>query len=157
MWSGHWTVVSKTKPATLIPRGGGGGYDPNLVTFYLCIYLINVVSKTECNAGNVSLLLNLINNNFWFFSREASHFESLLASKIRTILKICDPILATLLKMRPHYIVREYPPPRPLIQLTCKLDLAVLPKVIKYSAPLIPYFGQWKLVWCVFLELILRK
>ena len=57
-------MVSKTKPATLIPRGGGGGYDPNLVTFYLCIYLINVVSKTECNAGNVSLLLNLINNNF---------------------------------------------------------------------------------------------
>ena len=58
-------MVSKTKPATLIPEGRGeGGYDPNLVTFYLCIYLINVVSKTECNAGNVSLLLNLINNNF---------------------------------------------------------------------------------------------
>ena len=58
-------MVSKAKPATLIPEGRGeGGYDPNLVTFYLCIYLINVVSKTECNAGNVSLLLNLINNNF---------------------------------------------------------------------------------------------
>ena len=59
-------MVSKTKAATLIPEGrvGGGGYDPNLVTFYLCIYLINVVSKTEWNAGNVSLLLNLINNNF---------------------------------------------------------------------------------------------
>ena len=58
-------MVSKTKPATLIPEGGGGeGYEPNLVTVYLCIYLINVVSKTECNAGNVSLLLNLINNNF---------------------------------------------------------------------------------------------
>ena len=32
--------------------------DPNLGTFYLCIYLIIVVSRTECNAVNVSLLLN---------------------------------------------------------------------------------------------------
>ena len=41
--------------------------DPNLVTFYLCIYLINVVSRTECNAVSASLLLNLINNNFVIF------------------------------------------------------------------------------------------
>ena len=41
--------------------------DPNLVTFYLCIYLINVVSRTECNAVSASLLLNLMKNNFLIF------------------------------------------------------------------------------------------
>ena len=43
--------------------------DPNLVTFYLCIYLINVVSRTECNTVNASLLLNLINNYYFFKPR----------------------------------------------------------------------------------------
>ena len=54
--------------------------DPNLVTLYLCIYQINVVSRMECNAVNASLLLNLINNNLLiFFNRESSHnsFQSL--------------------------------------------------------------------------------
>ena len=41
--------------------------DPNLVTLYLCIYQINVVSRTECSVLNASLLLNLLNNNFLIF------------------------------------------------------------------------------------------
>ena len=44
--------------------------DLNLVTFYLCISLISVVSRTECNAVNASLLLNSINNNFLIFLTE---------------------------------------------------------------------------------------
>ena len=39
----------------------------------------------------------------------------------------------------------------PLIQLTCKLDLAVLPKVIKYFAPTIPWFWTMEIgLMCVF-------
>ena len=33
----------------------------------VCIYLINVVSRTECNAVSASLLLNLMKNNFLIF------------------------------------------------------------------------------------------
>ena len=55
----------------------------------------------ERNAVNTSLLLNLINNNFLiFFNRESSHFWIPTYPKN---LKICDPILVTLLKTRPHY------------------------------------------------------
>ena len=46
---------------------GGLGLGLGLVTFYLCIYLINVVSITECNAVSASLLLNLMKNNFLIF------------------------------------------------------------------------------------------
>ena len=42
-------------------------HNPNLATFYLCIYLIDVVSRTECNAVNANLLLNLINDNFLIY------------------------------------------------------------------------------------------
>ena len=56
---------------------------------------------TEWNTVNASLLLNLIDNNFLiFFNRESFHFESLLTPQNP---KVCDPILVTLLTMRPHY------------------------------------------------------
>ena len=44
---------------------------------------------------------------------------------------------------------KRKPAPAPLIQL--KLDLAVLPKVIKYFAPIIPWFWTMKIgLMCVF-------
>ena len=54
----------------------------------------------ECNAVNASLLLNLINNNFLIF------YQRMFPFWIPTYPqnpKICDRILVTLLKMRPHY------------------------------------------------------
>ena len=70
----------------------------------------------ECNAVNASLLLNLINNNFLiviFLTENLPIFNSFYPQNP----KIYDPILVTLLKMRPHPaenphkpLVREYPP-----------------------------------------------
>ena len=54
----------------------------------------------ECNAVNASLLLNLINNNFLIFLTENL---PILNPYLPQNLKICDPILVTLSKMRPHY------------------------------------------------------
>ena len=54
----------------------------------------------ECNAVNASLLLNLINNNFLILLIENL---PILNPYLPQNLKICDPILVTLLKMRPHY------------------------------------------------------
>ena len=55
----------------------------------------------ECNAVNASLLLNLINNisDFFFLTENLPILNPYLPQN----LKICDPILVTLLKMRPHY------------------------------------------------------
>ena len=54
----------------------------------------------ECNAVNASLLLNLINNNFLIFLTENL---PILNPYLPQNLKICDPILVTLSKMRPNY------------------------------------------------------
>ena len=90
--------------------------DPNLVTFYLCIYLINVVSSGGMWCGQCGLIIK-------FNKQQLSDFfltENLpiLNPYLPQNLKICDPILVTLLKMRPHPaahphypLVREYPPP----------------------------------------------
>ena len=59
-----------------------------------------MVSRTECNAINASLLLNLINNNFLIFLTENL---PILNHYLPPNPKICDPILVTLLKMRSHY------------------------------------------------------
>ena len=56
--------------------------DPKLVTFYLCIYLI---------------LLCTCRHSGTFVNRK---YEELSYLKNQ---KTCDPILVTLLKMRPHY------------------------------------------------------
>ena len=48
----------------------------------------------ECNAVNASLLLNLINNNFLIFLTENL---PILNPYLPQNLKICDPILVTLL------------------------------------------------------------
>ena len=59
-----------------------------------------MVSRTECNEVNASLLLNLINNNFLILLTE--NFPILnpyLPQKSENL----RPILVTLLKMRPHY------------------------------------------------------
>ena len=52
------------------------------------------------DAVNASLLLNLINNNFLIFLTENL---PILNPYLPQNLKICDPILVNLLKMRPHY------------------------------------------------------
>ena len=52
------------------------------------------------DAVNASLLLNLINNNFLIFLTENL---PILNPYLLQNLKICDPILVNLLKMRPHY------------------------------------------------------
>ena len=59
-----------------------------------------MVSRTECNEVNASLLLNLINNNFLILLTE--NFPILnpyLPQKSENL----RPVLVTLLKMRPHY------------------------------------------------------
>ena len=54
----------------------------------------------ECNAVNASLLLNLINNNFLIF---LTGNLPILNPYLPKNPKICNPILVTLLKMRPLY------------------------------------------------------
>ena len=54
----------------------------------------------ECNAANANLLLNLNNYFLIFFFNRVFPFWIPTYPKNP---KICDPILETLLKMRPHY------------------------------------------------------
>ena len=70
----------------------------------------------ECNAVNASLLLNLINNNFLIVIFLTENLPILNPCYPQNP-KIYDPILVTLLKMRPHPaenphkpLVRKYPP-----------------------------------------------
>ena len=58
------------------------------------------LQAAECNAINVSLLLNLINNNFLIFQRRIFPFWIPTYPKSP---KMCDPILVNLLKMQRHY------------------------------------------------------
>ena len=63
--------------------------DPDLVTFYLCIYLI-------------------LNEEHFTFHLQHKHSGTFPNHKYGELSypknqKMCDPILATLLKMRPHY------------------------------------------------------
>ena len=63
--------------------------DPNLVTFYLCIYLI-------------------LNEEHFTFHLQYKHSGTFANRKYEELSypknqKMCDPILVTLLKMRPHY------------------------------------------------------
>ena len=57
---------------------------------------------TESNAVKLCKLIVKFNKQQLsdFFNQESSHFESLHAYPKNP--KICDPILVTLLKMRPH-------------------------------------------------------
>ena len=55
----------------------------------------------ECNAVNASLLLNLINNNFLIVIFLTENLPILNPCYPQNP-KIYDPILVTLLKMRPH-------------------------------------------------------
>ena len=55
----------------------------------------------ECNAVNASLLLNLINNNFLIVIFLTENLP-ILNPYCSQNPKIYDPILVTLLKMRPH-------------------------------------------------------
>ena len=55
----------------------------------------------ECNAANASLSLNLNNNFLIFFLTESLPILNPYTYPQNP--KICDPILETLLKMRPHY------------------------------------------------------
>ena len=70
----------------------------------------------ECNAVNASLLLNLMNNNFLIVIFLTENLPILNPCYPQNP-KIYDPILVTLLKMRPHPaenphkpLVRESPP-----------------------------------------------
>ena len=63
--------------------------DPNLATFYLCIYLI-------------------LNEEHFTFHLQYKHSGTFVNRKYEELSytknqKMCDPILVTLLKMRPHY------------------------------------------------------
>ena len=98
--------------------------DPILVTFYLYIYLINVVSSSGMSCGQCRVIVKFNKQQLSdFFNQESSHFESLLTPKI------CDPILVTLLKMRPHPVAHPHQPlvmehhPLPLGNFYLQLDI----------------------------------
>ena len=63
--------------------------DPNLVTFYLCIYLI---------LNEEHLTFHLQYKHSGTFSNRKCKEPSYPKNP-----KMCDPILVTLLKIRPHY------------------------------------------------------
>ena len=73
-------------------------HDPNLVTFYLFIYIYIYIY----------IFLFILNEEHFTFHLQYKHsatfanckYEELSYPKIK---KMCDPILVTLLKMRPHY------------------------------------------------------
>ena len=71
----------------------------NLVTFFLCIYLISSEEHST-------------------FHQQYKHSGTFANHKYKELSypknqKMCDPILVTLLKMRPHYIVNPVVKMRP--------------------------------------------
>ena len=72
--------------------------DPSLVTFCLCIYLIKPFYFNRSAWNKLTHLLNLMklkDSYFWI--------PTYLNFLVPQIPKMCDPILATLMKMQPHY------------------------------------------------------
>ena len=129
-----------------------------IVTFYLCIYLINPLKRSLKNELTqflkwikttllFTLLLNLINNNFLIFLTENRPILNLYLPKdLRPHSgnsRKCDPIIVTpVVKMRPHPaahphypLVREYPPPGLDLVLVLKSKAVLKSQTLK-SSPL---------------------
>ena len=100
-----WSIID----SILITFGQIGNFSSNLVTFYLRMYI--KIKNTSLCTYITNILARLLNVNM----------KNCLTPKIR---KMCDPILVTLLKMRPHDSqtsreIRSHPvadPHQPLIR-----------------------------------------
>ena len=79
--------------------------DPKLVTFYLCIYLINPLNRSSRN--ELTYFFNKLNEEHFTFHPEYKYPDRFANRKYEQLSypknpKMCDPILVTLLKMQPH-------------------------------------------------------
>ena len=79
--------------------------DPKLVTFYLCIYLINPLNRSSRN--ELTYFLNKLNEEHFTFRLQYKYPDRFANRKYEQLSypknpKMCDPILVTLLKMQPH-------------------------------------------------------
>ena len=76
--------------------------DPNLVIFYLCIYLINALNRSSKNEWDP--FFKLKEEHFTFHLQSGTFanrkYEELSNPQNQ---KMCYPILVTLLIMRPHF------------------------------------------------------
>ena len=81
--------------------------DPNLVTFYLFIYLINPLNRSSKNELT-HFLINCQNEEHFTFHLQHKYPGTFANHKYEQLSypknpKMCGPILVTLLKMQPHY------------------------------------------------------
>ena len=80
--------------------------DPNLVTFYLFIYLVNPLNRSSKN--QLTHFLNKLNEEHFTFHLQYKYPGTFANRKYEQLSypknpKMCGPILVTLLKMQPHY------------------------------------------------------
>ena len=81
--------------------------DPNLVTFYLCSYLINPLNRSSKNELT-HFLINCMNEEHFTFRRQYKYSGTFANRRYEQLFypknpKLCEPTLVTLLKMQPHY------------------------------------------------------
>ena len=87
-----WPIID---PTLLLVTGQICNFrDPNLITLFLCIYLISPLNRSQKN--ELTLFLQYKHSGT-FANRK---YEDLSYPKNQ---KMCDPILVSVLKMRPHY------------------------------------------------------
>ena len=80
--------------------------NPNFVTFYLFIYLVNPLNRSSKN--ELTHFLNKLNEEHFTFHLQYKYPGTFANRKYEQLSypknpKMCGPILVTLLKMQPHY------------------------------------------------------